>query len=279
MLNGQNVLCVFQSNNIDSFLGAWSLWHQYPNATFFSNIADVQPSDLESKEVFVVGPTLPIACIIEMASFCKRLHIFGYETTYGLEIDALNGSVPDNVTLIYKPHQSLATMVWRYLNNNAPVPTIFNYVEDRVQWRYQHPETRPVMTALSAYPPNFERWESLITNPNVQQLVEEGRVLLRGLSRDVERSILDSQRRIDIGGYNVPVINAPPSYASAAGIQLAKGEPFAACYWDTVNGREYDLVSGPDGIDITSLARAYGGHGTAREARFQVPRSHPLAFV
>lgn len=277
MLNGQNVLCIYQDGNIDSFAGAWVVWKNAYNASFIPRVEETLPSHLEGRDVYVLGASVPLAALVEMAPFCRTLTVFGYEETFGADLQALGGRYPANVAVVYDPNRSLVTQVWDHFNMGSQVPPLLTYIADRALWRYQYPETRPVTTALMGYPQSFEFWDNLILNGDIQSLVEEGRVHLKRLTRDVEYALRMSQRRINLGGYDVPVANVTPMLASDACVQLAKGEPFAACYWDTPYGREFDLVSTQSGIDLSELVRVFGGHGTRREAKFKVAKDHPLA--
>ncbi len=76
----------------------------------------------------------------------------------------------------------------------------------------------------------------------------------------------------------MPVANLPYFFSSEAGHILAEGEPFAACYWDTPEGRTFSLRSTDGGIDVSEVATQYGGGGHAAAAGFWVPGDHPLAY-
>lgn len=277
MLNGENVLCIYQDNNLDSFLGAWVIWKTYPNATFIHRIEQTLPSDIEGKDVYVVGPSIPLSNILPMSHFCNTLTIFGFERTFETEMGEVE--VPSNVNLVCNSQRCLSTIVWHFFNTNQMVPPLMTYVEDKTLWRYQYPETRPVTAALMGYALNFETWDNLLLGGDIQSLVDEGRVILRRQNRDVEQTLKIGQRRINLGGYDIPVVNASPLISADTGLVLAKGEPFAACYWDTQDGREYDLIACNDGIDVSELVRVFGGHGSRFEARFKVPKGHPLSMA
>ncbi len=60
---------------------------------------------------------------------------------------------------------------------------------------------------------------------------------------------------------------------------MAQGEPFAACYWDTTDGRVFGLRATDDGIDVSEVAKLYGGGGHAKASGFKVPRGHALAIA
>ena len=58
-------------------------------------------------------------------------------------------------------------------------------------------------------------------------------------------------------------MNLPPTMASEAAGELATGHPFAACYWDGPLGRTFSLRSDSTGLDVSLIARRYGGGGHA----------------
>jgi nanoRNase/pAp phosphatase (c-di-AMP/oligoRNAs hydrolase) len=52
---------------------------------------------------------------------------------------------------------------------------------------------------------------------------------------------------------------------------MAAGEPFAACYWDTPDGRVFSLRSREDGVDVSAIAKRYGGGGHRNASGFRMP--------
>lgn len=82
-----------------------------------------------------------------------------------------------------------------------------------------------------------------------------------------------------IGGHEVPVASLPYTLVSDAAHAMAQGEPFAACYWDTAEGRVFGLRAADDGLDVSDIAKQYGGGGHAKAAGFKVPRQHELAMA
>jgi len=76
---------------------------------------------------------------------------------------------------------------------------------------------------------------------------------------------------VNIGGHDVPVANLPYTLTSDAGHRMAQGEPFAACYWDTPEGRVFSLRSSANGLDVSAIAADYGGGGHDNAAGFRMP--------
>jgi len=85
------------------------------------------------------------------------------------------------------------------------------------------------------------------------------------------------KRRMVIGGHDVPVASLPYTLTSDAGALMAQGEPFAACYWDTTEHRNFSLRATDEGLDVADIAAQYGGGGHAKASGFRVTRDHELA--
>jgi uncharacterized protein len=49
-------------------------------------------------------------------------------------------------------------------------------------------------------------------------------------------------------------------------------EPFAACYWDVPNGQVFSLRSCENGVDVSEIAKQFGGGGHKHAAGFTVKR-------
>jgi oligoribonuclease NrnB/cAMP/cGMP phosphodiesterase (DHH superfamily) len=68
-------------------------------------------------------------------------------------------------------------------------------------------------------------------------------------------------------------------YSSDAGNIMSIGQPFAATYYDSDKHRVFSLRSATDGLDVSEIAKEFGGGGHVHAAGFKVPRSHELAKV
>jgi nanoRNase/pAp phosphatase (c-di-AMP/oligoRNAs hydrolase) len=71
-------------------------------------------------------------------------------------------------------------------------------------------------------------------------------------------------------GYTVPRINVT-HMISELGNKLAEKHPFAALYFDTGDGkRVFSLRSVEGGVDVSEIAKQYGGGGHPHAAGFTV---------
>lgn len=87
---------------------------------------------------------------------------------------------------------------------------------------------------------------------------------------DIETLIAITKRYTTIGGYKVPVANIPYTLAREIGNVMAVGQPFAATYYDGRALRHFGLWSTDAGVDVSQVARSYGGGGSEHVAGFVV---------
>jgi nanoRNase/pAp phosphatase (c-di-AMP/oligoRNAs hydrolase) len=76
----------------------------------------------------------------------------------------------------------------------------------------------------------------------------------------------------------VPAASLPYTLTSDTGHLMAQGEAFAAYYWDTPTGRVFSLRSTDEGLDVSEIAKQYGGGGHRNASGFRVPFGHELTL-
>jgi oligoribonuclease NrnB/cAMP/cGMP phosphodiesterase (DHH superfamily) len=175
--------------------------------------------------------------------------------------------------------RSGAGLAWDFCFPNIARPQLLNHVEDRDLWKFKLPHTREIQAAVFSYEYDFEVWSSLMTRSQkgIDDLIVEGTALERKHFKDIKELVKLCERTMDICGWIVPVASLPYTFSSDAGHLMAQAMPFAACYWDTDDHRIFSLRSTDAGLDVSEIAKAFGGGGHAKAAGFRVPRDHILA--
>ena len=102
-------------------------------------------------------------------------------------------------------------------------------------------------------------------------LIVEGMAIQRYYRTLVEQAKKHAFIR-EIGGHLVPVVNASMFMSSEVAGELSEGHPFAAVYAETEKGVIWSLRSRADGVDVSDVAKKFGGGGHKNAAGFTVPR-------
>lgn len=272
-LGSQNVLCIYHGNCADGFGAAWSMHHNMPKANI-----EFWPAKYEDGESDIPNVR---GRIVYMLDFSYKRNVMNYmlqesETFCLLDhhksaVEELKGiDDPRSGRINLDMNRSGAMMAWDYFSKGAKPPRLIEHIQDRDLWRFKLPGTREIQAALFSYPYDLDVWDTLmITDP--ERLREEGVSIERKHFKDIAEWLPVCTRLMMIGGHTVPVANMPYTQASDAGHILAKGQPFAATYFDTPKGRKFSLRSQEDGMDVSEIARSYGGGGHKNAAGFLAP--------
>ena len=182
---------------------------------------------------------------------------------------------------VFDQNKSGAGLAWDFFFPHDFRPCLIDRIEDRDLWRFKFPDTRAIQAALFSYPYDFEVWDKLF-NANLAVLRSEGEAIERKHHKDIAELVKAFRREMCIGGHWVPVANLPYTLTSDAGHLMCEpyqspnlaGEwvtpPFAACYWDTPDGRVFSLRSRDDGMDVSEIAKQYGGGGHKHASGFRL---------
>jgi oligoribonuclease NrnB/cAMP/cGMP phosphodiesterase (DHH superfamily) len=164
-----------------------------------------------------------------------------------------------------------AVLAWQFFRPDASLPELLRYVEDQDLWNWRLPDSDAVNAAIASYPREFAVWDQLAAGP-IEQLVEQGRPILRANRMEVERR-LEHARPVALGTRRIEGVNAS-AHRSQIGHELARraafGEPWGLVY--RVEGSEvFATLYSIGDLDVSEIALGYGGGGHRNAAGFHVP--------
>jgi len=266
------ILCIYHGNCADGFGAAWVVRQALPDADFYAGTYQTPPPDVTGRQVVMVDFSYKRPVLLDMAAKAESILILDHHKSAAEDLVDL----PDNVMAVFDMEFSGAMLAWQHFFPGTVPPRLIEHIQDRDLWRFAIPGTREIMSSVFSYPYEFDVWDQLITR-DIATLQSEGMAIDRKFQKDMLELLKGMTRRMVIGGISVPVANLPYTFSSEAGHLMAQGEPFAACYWDTPNGRVFSLRSSDVGQDVSAVAKLYGGGGHRNAAGFSVPFSHPLA--
>lgn len=268
-------IVIYHGNCADGFSGAWCFWKHFGDAAeYFPGVYQKDPPDVTGRVVYLVDFSYKREVVRAMVHSALKVTLIDHHKTAIEDLEDLPG-----LFMYTDLNRSGATLAWDFLFPNQPRPLLLGHVEDRDLWRFKLPNTREIQAFVFSHEYTFELWDKLMSADQAEllKMTVAGAAIERKHFKDVAELVATCQRRMTIGGYDVPVASLPYTMSSDAGHQMSQGEPFAACYWDTAEGRTFSLRSAENGIDVSEIAKGYGGGGHAKASGFKVPRDHPLA--
>lgn len=304
-MSNKQILCIYHGNCADGFGAAWAVRRKFgDSAEYYAGTYQSPPPDVTGLDVVLVDFSYKRPVMLEMGQKARSILVIDHHKSaiedlqedgnYVVDMSKWRGQLTwerhmENPVLdqnegcpyariftVFDLHRSGAGMAWDFFHPGVPRPALINHIEDRDLWRFAIGGTREIQAAVFSHPYDFAVWDALMS-ADLQVLATEGRAIERKHHKDIAELVRVCQRHMKIAGHDVRVASLPYTLTSDAGHAMAEGQPFAACYWDTPEGRVFSLRSQDDGLDVSAIAKLYGGGGHQHAAGFRVPREHELA--
>lgn len=164
-------------------------------------------------------------------------------------------------------------ITWDYFHPGEPMPYWAVAVQDRDLWQFQYRSSKAVCSYLSTLRKgDIDLWEKM-ANSDFAQIVELGEVILLSHNKIVQDICNEGAIRISICGQEGLAANCTGQYASDVGHELCKRSgQFGATWFQAADGRiKFSLRSEDDKVDVSELAKKYGGGGHRNAAGFTIP--------
>ncbi len=270
----------------DGWCSAWLMRAAFPDAEFIAANYGEPPPQVVGKDVYIVDFSYPRAAMGQIIATAGSVVVLDHHKTAEKELGGLydemvqGGIEPARKPLItFDMTKSGGRLTLDYLNARAMIPFvrskwIVDYTEDRDLWLWKLPHSKEINAALRSYPLDFAVWDELAKRDPLS-LIPEGAAILRA-----EEQIVDAHVRnaitTTIAGHVVPCVNATTLMSEILN-KLAVGQKFAASFFVKGDGeRVYSLRSASDGMDVSEVAKWYGGGGHKNAAGFQLPVGRSL---
>lgn len=281
-------LCIYHGKCADGFTAAWIISRALgDDVEFHAGVYQDPAPDVEGRDVIMVDFSYKLPMLKLMAMQARSILILDHHASAQADLAEFIGTdwssvehgpwFPDSgIHALFDMNRSGAGMTWDYFHRGQPRPALVDYVEDRDLWRFKLPNSRAINAFIFSYDYDFETWDLLaqdLSFGDTAAIAERaGEAIERKHHKDVAELVGVCKRRMKIGGVEVWGASIPYTLTSDAGhLMAADGEPFAACYWDTPEGRVFSLRSRDDGADVSLVAKQYGGGGHPHASGFRVP--------
>lgn len=298
------VLCIYHANCTDGFAAAWAVRHALGDGVelFPSGYGQAPPS-LTGRDVVLVDFSYKRDQLAEISEAARSLLILDHHKTAEEDLrgigvapeswaewaEIIDGGDPKlRCAAWFDMQRSGAGLAWDFFHD-ATRPWLIDLVEVRDLWRkddLRWEKARLAHAYVNSFDMDFFEWDQHMRlgddEEGQERIIHDAAAILRQHDRHVRKIAAVSRRKAQIAGCAATVVNCPPWMASDVGDLLNRepGMTFVAAYQDTEDYRLFSLRSrAPDGIDVSAIAKLYGGGGHKHAAGFRVPRHHPLAVA
>ena len=298
-------ICIYHGGCADGFTAAWAVWRYFQgkeDIEFYPGVYQDPPPDVKNRHVIMVDFSYKRPVLEAIARDARSLLVLDHHKSaeadlvgLGVDLRTFKGDLgwerhlqncgqdycenaPTSVYQCFDMERSGAGLTWDFFHAGKPRPALVDYVEDRDLWRFKMQCSREINAYIFAHQYGFAEWDELAADIDAgpEQIAWRGAAIEKKHHKDVAELVSEMRREMIIGGHLVPVANLPKTLTSDAGSLLCgpagdiTAPLFAACYWDTMDGRVFSLRSRGD-FDVSEIAKRYGGGGHKNAAGFRVP--------
>lgn len=243
----------------------------------------------DADEVYILDFSYPPEELVKLATSSRRpkIVLLDHHKTALQDLKGMRGVLQQYNTLsdvIFDMGRSGTGLTWDWFFPNDHRPPVVTCIQARDLWqdtREDWEHIRHVNAALFSYPYHiFGDLYKIVVDPsleNVQRLAAEGRAIDRKHMKDCHELISHGKQICTwelpdgLTLKDIPFLNVPIQFASDCGNLLAKNAQFAVCYSDSTEHRHFSLRSAKGlGLDVSAVAKLYGGGGHANAAGFKI---------
>ena len=262
-------LCIYHDHCADGFAAAWVVRRALlGDVDFYPATYGSDPPDVTGRDVFIVDFSYPRLVLLEMAAAAKSLTILDHHISAKHAIEGL----PNAITR-FSLGLSGCMLAWKYFFPDETPPRLLQHIQDRDLWLFNLDATREICAGLYSYAFDFQMFDLWCNSDQLHGLAADGAAIERKTAKDLLELLDSNTRFISFAGCTVPTANLPPYLASAGGDELSKANDFAVVWYDTRDGVRVSLRSQTTGgVDVSEVAKVYGGGGHRNAAGFTVSR-------
>jgi oligoribonuclease NrnB/cAMP/cGMP phosphodiesterase (DHH superfamily) len=265
-LEPTSVNCViYHADCTDGFGAAYSAWKQLGNrAEYHACKHGTPPPDVKGKVVTILDFSFNNATTKQMIEDAESLIVIDHHKSAMVELH-------DITNTHFDMSKSGAMLAWEFFHPGKEPPKFIQYIQDRDLWKWELPYSKEFAAAFDMIPFEFEEFEKFEDDSVFDDAVKRGSYIL-AYSKTVVKKVCEKASNRKIDGKDVMVVNAS-HWMSEIGSRLAPDCDFAMIwYWDhEARETKVSLRAFHDAVDVSEVAKKYGGGGHKKAAGFQLP--------
>lgn len=257
-------LVIYHKNCTDGFSSAFSAYKLLGNkAKYVACSHGDPPPDVAGKNVAICDFSFDNATTKELIKKAKSLVILDHHKSAVVELHDISEAKFDM-------NHSGAILSWNFFHPGKEPPKFLLYVEDRDLWKWELPYSKEFSKSFDMVPFEFEEFERFEDDSVFDDAIKRGSYIL-AYSKTVIKKICDNAVSRKIDGLSALVVNSS-HWMSEIGARLSPNCDVAIIwFWDhdkkmtTVSLRSFH-----DNIDVSEIAKKFGGGGHKKAAGFKL---------
>lgn len=290
----------------DGFASALAAWQYYGDDAQYLPVTYGQPPpDIPpDHHVLIVDFSYPAEVLLALrqahVALGSTVTVLDHHASAQRDLETMTRARLAGLTILFDMAESGATLTWKWLQTRGAVPEpshqpdvwaavedamprFYAYIRDRDLWQWALPFSKEVSLALQTQERTWDSWEAFLVALDDDQgfatIVAEG-TAIRRYSEQLVREQANRAVVAQIGGYPVPIVNATTLFSEVGDYLCTTQDiPFCAYYYLRSDGKVQWGLRGHDRVDLSMVAKGYGGGGHRNAAGFVTSQDTLLSIL
>lgn len=271
----KSIIVLYHKDCHDGFGGAWSAWKKFGNKANYIGVEhQSQPPKLKNKEIYLIDFCYSKKEIMEkLLENNKKVAVIDHHISQ-------KETIKISSEYIYNLNHSGSVLAWKYFHPKKTIPKLLLHIEDMDIWKFKLPKTTELMSALEIYDFNFKIWNKIADDfenkKTKEKYIAEGELILKYEQEIIDR-LMKTADEANFKGYKTAIVNSPVLHSQIGNAFVKKGYSIAAI-WSQKNGKRKISLRSNGKIDVSKIAKEFGGGGHKAAAGFSINTEKPLPW-
>ena len=256
---------IYHADCSDGFGAAYAAWKLLGNrAEYYACKHGNPPPDVQGKNVAILDFSYNNATTKQMIEDADGLIIIDHHKSAIVELHDISNTIFDMT-------KSGAILSWEFFHPGKEPPKFIEYIQDRDLWKWELAYSKEFAAAFDMVPFDFEEFEKFEDDSVFDDAVKRGSYIL-AYSKTVVKKVCEKASTRRYKELDVLVVNSC-HWMSEIGARLSPDCDFAMIWYYDHDDKviKVSLRSFHDTVDVSEIAKEFGGGGHRKAAGFQMP--------
>lgn len=263
----KKIAVCYHKGCLDGFTGAYAAWKKFGSRADYIGLEHQEspPAQLKNKTVYFVDFCYPTSVMKKVIAANKKVIVLDHHKSQEEAIFLAS-------EYRYKLDHSGCVIAWQYFHPDRKVPYLLEVIQDNDLFLFHNPETHRLIASLQYTEQTFKEYERIVrilqTKKGRNDILRDGTVLNNAEGTMISR-LVERAEKVVFEGYTVYAVNTPLFYSQIANvISRVKKVPFGITWFYREGKLQVSLRTSKKGVDVSQLAKKYGGGGHRGAAGF-----------
>jgi len=265
----KDVKILYHADCPDGFGAAWAAYKKFKDTAEYIAVThdNPPPPGLEGKDVYLLDFSYTEEIMRDLIAKARRTTAIDHHVSRESAVKLAQEHS-------YSVDNSGSVLAWKFFHNE-PVPKLLEYIEDRDLYKFSLPDSRATCAFIDTVDFDFKIWDGIVEgmddkDKKIEYLLK-GEAIVEYEAELVKRLVEENSKLVEFEGILTTAVNAPHMLASDIGHVLYMKQPPMAIIWSEDRQRVHISLRSDGTVDVSELAKKYGGGGHKAAAGFSLP--------